>query len=67
MKSKTATFHELKWKRLSNKVELQRGSEGLEVNFHHVVKSDQKPTDVIYFAFTYPYSYEDVCKTITKW
>lgn len=51
---------------MSNKVNMERGNEGLEVSFHFVLKDQQLPTDVLYFAFTYPYTYEDANRTISN-
>ena len=45
-------------------MDYKKGTEGLEVTFHHVLREDQKKTDLIYFCFTYPYTIEDSRRAI---
>lgn len=45
------------------KVTHEKGSEGMEMTFSFGLKPGFAEKDVIYFAFTYPYTWEDVAKS----
>ena len=53
----------MKWEKVKSKPVGKSGSEGFEVNFYCDLKKDRNPSDIIYIAFTYPYSYEDILKS----
>lgn len=37
------------------------------MTFYHVInKSNHQPTDVLYFAFTYPYTYQDADRSMQQ-
>ncbi|CDW82706.1 zinc carboxypeptidase family protein [Stylonychia lemnae] len=54
------------WKRIKAKVDHEKGAEGMKMYFHHQLKPTQDTKDVLYFAFTYPYTFEDVNRSIEE-
>ena len=51
---------------MKNKPIGKSGTEGFEVTFLCNLKKDRNPCDVMYIAFTYPYSYEDILKSTSE-
>jgi len=52
--------YERKWHKMENKVNFYRGDEGLVMNFiHDFARDDLQESDEVFFAFTYPFSFED--------
>ena len=48
--------HQKQWKRISNEVSYDYGTEGFYITFMFQFNHD--PSETAYFAFTYPYSFE---------
>jgi len=48
------------------KVVHDKGEEGMEMTFSYTLKPGIGGKDVIYFAFTYPFTLEDITKSIDE-
>jgi hypothetical protein len=53
-----------KWRRCIGPVVCQEQNQAFTVTFSHTFKS---PSDPVYFAWTYPWSYQDQLKKTKKW
>lgn len=53
-------FYRQKWKRISDKeIEYFKGEDGLELIFSHNLSSKFQKSDHIFFAYIYPFTYQD--------
>ena len=52
-------FFRQKWKRIDGGISYSKGDEGLELQFHYDLKASFKKSDHIFFAYIYPYTYQD--------
>jgi len=52
------------WQRVSGNTTWNKGENGLEVHFKHTF--NWEPTEKVYFAFSYPFSYHDIQEKMLK-
>ena len=49
-------FYEADWKRIPTEVEFMNKEDKFGVVFEYPLRDDMKPTDHIFFAYTFPYN-----------
>lgn len=59
-------FYRQNWRRIPGEIEYIKGEDGLEVIFEHCVSPSLKKTDHIFFAYIYPYTFNDMLYSIRE-